>query len=1338
MLQSGGIWLVAIGYLSLIFAIAVLGERWRVGGRLLVNHPVVYALSIAVYCTSWTFFGSVGRAAATGPSFLAVYLGPILMFTLGVALLQKIIRVAKEQHIGSIADFISARYGRCQYLAGLVSIIAVVGIMPYIAMQLKATGTSFQLVGNFPDISAPPAIGATPVFQDSTFYIAIVMACFAILFGTRRIDASEQHSGMVAAIAFESVLKLVAFLAVGIFVTYGLFDGFGDLADRALTQPAIAELMDPGKAFGSSSFWVMTGLGALAVICLPRQFQVTVIENTDENHIRTAAWLFPAYLIAINIFVIPIALAGLLLFPNQEIAADTFVLALPMIAEQEWLTVFVFLGGLSAATGMVIVATIAIATMICNDLVMPFLLRSGLIEPGQDRAMTAVIKIIRRLAIITVLGLSYAYVRLIGDSYALVTIGLVSFCAAAQFAPALIGGVFWKKANRQGAITGLSFGFVLWAFTLLVPSFTHSGWIDASLMSDGLFGLSWLRPEAILGLGELDKVSHSLFWSLGGNLVLFVLVSLRTKTYPIDKQQARRFVDSDQSGSVEQQGYQGTIKVGDLITLVHRFSDWSKVENSFHEFFNTKGETLNPAKTADAEVLAFGEKLLAGHIGSASARVIMAATFQRNMRMDRMMDIIDDATLVIEQGRELLRDAVENIPQGISMFDSDLRLVVFNQRYADIMNLPPKLCRVGIKIEDLFRYNAHHGEYGPGNVNELVQQRLSLVQQEGDYIYERTRLNGRIIEVRGKNLPNGGCVRTYEDVTERHRINQAIADSEKRFRSVAQSANDAIITTDSNDVILSWNNAATSIFGYEEQEALGMKAGKLLAPGVSMGHAATQNLHDFLDDDQDGRVIELLGLDRSGTEFPMEVSIATWASGDGRYYSGFMRDISDRKKTEAQIRHLANHDGLTELPNRNLFKERMTVAMQQAKRDNTQVALFLLDLDNFKEINDTMGHMVGDKLLRRVAADILTCIREPDTAARLGGDEFAIIAPGLEEGSDAAFMAQRILESIEKPFLVEGNDIHTGTSIGITLFPSDATTADQLLRNADLAMYRAKNEGRGTYRFFEDAMDAEVRERKLLQIDLRRAMEKGELNLYYQPLIDLSTGQPIGMEALLRWWSPERGQVGPDTFIPIAEQSGLIIPIGDWVMRTACRQTRIWAENGMPNMKIAINLSPQQFRQDDLVQHIQNIVEETGIAPTSLEFEITEGTVMQDIDAAQDIMKKLSSLGISLAIDDFGTGYSSLSYLKRFPVSKVKIDRSFVKDLETDADGAAIATAIIKLGHSMNLTVVAEGVETQGQIDFLREEGCDIIQGFYYARPEPPEDFVRWIENHRGSQKSTV
>src|SRR5882672_3894490 len=574
MLHGPVIIFTSFAYLGLLFAIAYVADQRADAGRPILARGYIYSLSLAVYATAWTFYGSVGRAASDGVGFLPIYIGPTLMIALWWIVMRKILRISKQNRITSLADFIASRYGKSALLGGVVTVIAVIGILPYISLQLKAVSSSFTTVLQYPEILVPAKHGAGPLLRDTAFWVALILAAFTILFGTRHLDAAEHHEGMVAAIAFESLVKLVAFLAVGAWVSWGLYNGFGDIFARAAAKPELESMLAPfGGVGGDYSSWIwLTILSMFAIMFLPRQFQVTVVENKDEKHLRKAIWLFPLYMLAINIFVLPIAFGGLLHFPRGA-DADAFVLTLPMAQKQELLALVVFIGGLSAATGMVIVETIALSTMVCNDLVMPVLLRMRALRLNERRDLTGLLLGIRRGAIVLILLLGYLYFKIAGEAYALVSIGLISFAAVAQFAPAALGGIFWKGGTRRGALAGLVSGFAVWFYSLLLPAFARSEWLPLGLLEHGPFGIELLKPLALFGVAGLDQITHAMIWSMGANVGAYVAVSLVQAPSADEHRQASLFVDVFKRPG-EARGahiWRGTASAPELFNLLARF-----------------------------------------------------------------------------------------------------------------------------------------------------------------------------------------------------------------------------------------------------------------------------------------------------------------------------------------------------------------------------------------------------------------------------------------------------------------------------------------------------------------------------------------------------------------------------------------------------------------------------------------------------------------------------------------------------------------------------------------------------------------------------------------------
>ena len=658
---------VSFLYLLLLASVAWWADKRGAAGRSVIGNAWVYALSMAVYCTAWTYFGSVGRAASGGVWFLPIYLGPTLAMLLAWLVLRKMIRIARSHRITSIADFVASRYGKSPMLAVLVTLITVVGIVPYIALQLKAVASGYQLL-TVPGGLTTPTTGLT-WWRDSTLYVALALAGFTMVFGTRHLDAAERHEGMVAAIAFESVVKLLAFLAVGVLVTWGLNNGPQDIFARAAAQPELAKLLTlgQGKPFPYAQWLALTLLSMLSVVFLPRQFQVMVVENVDEQHLKRAAWVFPAYLLLINLFVLPIALAALLHFEGRPVNADTFVLSLPLDLGWHALALVAFVGGLSAATGMVIVEAIAVSTMVCNDLVVPVLLRWQRVLGQRD--MTGVLLATRRIAILGLLLLGFAYYHLAGEAYALVSIGLISFAAVAQFAPAVLGGMYWKGATRDGAMAGLAGGFAVWVYTLMLPSVAKSVWWSTRFVSDGPWGLALLKPEQLLGLIGLDALTHSLFWSMLVNLGLYVAVSLARAPSAAEASQALQFVDVfERSAAARPVFWRGHAQVADLQALANRFLGETRTRQMLSRFAQERGVATIAEIEADAGLVQFVETQLAGAIGSASARVMVAIVVQEEaLGLDDVLRILDEASqlrrysLALEEQRLNLQRATEQL-----------------------------------------------------------------------------------------------------------------------------------------------------------------------------------------------------------------------------------------------------------------------------------------------------------------------------------------------------------------------------------------------------------------------------------------------------------------------------------------------------------------------------------------------------------------------------------------------------------------------------------------------------------------------------------------------------
>ncbi|ADZ71644.1 NahK/ErcS family hybrid sensor histidine kinase/response regulator [Polymorphum gilvum] len=773
MLDGWIVILAALGYILLLFAIASYGDRTA---RRLVpgqGRPLIYALSLSVYCTSWTFYGSVGAATRNGFEFLTIYLGPIALFLLGYPLLRRIIRLSKTERITSIADFIGARYGKSQSVAAVATIIAVIGVIPYIALQLKAVSLSVTtMIG---PIGPPADAWLLSSFGDITLLIAVGMAVFTWLFGTRHIDATEHQEGLMLAIAAEAIVKLFAFLAVGVWVTYSLYDGPVDLISTMSHNAEVAAVFS--QPLRTDHWLVMTTLSTIAVLLLPRQFHVTVTENNSEAELRRATWLFPLYLVLINLFVVPIAAAGMLQI-GDGINPDTYVLALPIAAGHGWLALFAFIGGLSAATAMVIVATVALAIMISNDIVVPLILRrrsEDEIVAASGRDMSRLLLNTRRMAIFAILLLAYAYYRAAGDTAALSAIGLLSFAAVAQFAPAFVGALVWRRATARGAIAGMAFGFATWAYTLLLPTFAESGLIPRTILDTGPFGLTFLKPQALLYI-SIDPFIHGVLWSLLGNLVFFIGFSLTRPPEPAERLQANIFVPADLAPTPSLRLWRSTVTVGDLKATIARYLGEERTERSFARFANERGLSLDPAAPTDAAMLRYAEQLLASAIGAASSRLVLSLMIKRrDTTVKGAMKLLDDASEAIQYNRDLLQTALDQVRQGIGVFDRDLRLICWNRQFRDLLGLPPEYGQVGTSLDAIIRFNAKRGELGGGPVEAIVADRIERLVVRQDTFQERLALSDTVLEIRISPMPGGGIVTTFTDITERVMAEDALA-----------------------------------------------------------------------------------------------------------------------------------------------------------------------------------------------------------------------------------------------------------------------------------------------------------------------------------------------------------------------------------------------------------------------------------------------------------------------------------------------------------------------------------------------------------------------------------
>ncbi|TQV82579.1 hybrid sensor histidine kinase/response regulator [Exilibacterium tricleocarpae] len=734
--------LLSLGYLMLLFGIAHLGDRlpeqWVRKAK-----PLVIALA-GTYTTAWMFFGTPAQAVNNGWYIPPTFFGSIIVLLAAPHFLTRLIRASNDANSTSIADFIASRYGKSQALAVLITAVAIIAVLPYIALQLKAVAMSYGIITD----QAWQGDSHAPVWQDTALYVALLMAVFTIMFGTRHIDSNEHHKGLMLAIAFEAIVKIFCFVAIGYFTCFVLFDGIEDVILQAAKSPQLTAMIEARD--GDSGFLAATVLGMAALFCLPRQFHILMVESDSPDTVRTLRWLIPVYLLIIAFFILPIGYGGFLLLHQQGLDPETFSLQLPLTRDQSGLTLLAYIGGLSAGSSMVIVTCVALATMVCNHIVMPLLLRSHLFNVHRRGDMTGLLRLIRRSAIVVLLLLAYGYYRLLGGFADLGSIGLLALVLVAQFAPAIVAALYWRRGHQLGVIAGVAAGLAVWFYTLLVPVLVRGDWLPARLLEDGLFGLAWLRPEQLFNL-TWSPLSNAVCWSLLANVLTFIGLSLRY---------SRRHTA---------QLPPPPIPIARLRDIATRFlgTEQANLALQAYEQRHPRGDGgANPV--ADEAYQAFVENLLAGVIGASSAQQVLLHARQDSGTGSPQL-LLQETSQVFQYGRELLQASVDNISQGISVVDQNLQLVAWNRPYLALFDYPADMIHVGRHVADLVRYNAERGECGPGAVETHVRKRIEHMRRGSRYVFQRTRRDGTVLEIRGNPMPGGGFVTTYTDITDASR-----------------------------------------------------------------------------------------------------------------------------------------------------------------------------------------------------------------------------------------------------------------------------------------------------------------------------------------------------------------------------------------------------------------------------------------------------------------------------------------------------------------------------------------------------------------------------------------
>ncbi|MBU2863145.1 hybrid sensor histidine kinase/response regulator [Reinekea forsetii] len=768
---------ISLLYIAILFGIALLGDKYPIADRW---HSWVYGLSLTIFCTSWTFYGATLQFSEAGWFFSPSHIGTILLFAFGMAFWRKLIRVAKQENVTTISDFIASRYGHSRMVSMLAATICLIGIIPYVSLQLKAVSTSFNLVTGI-DFQTDSWL------SDSAIIVSIAMGGFAILFGTRHLDTSEHHPGMMLAIAFESIVKLVAFIVVAYWAVSQVGGGFGQVWDDWQNAPETAIM----RSSFDQSYVYMTQvlLGVFGIFVLPRQFHVAVVEYRNDQDIKRARWLFPVYLLAINFLIAPLTIVGLKHFSSNAIDLEYLILKLPLSLGRSDMAVLAFIGGLSAATSMVIVATVALSTMLSNEILLPLLIRMGWWNADSKNIGWRVLQL-RRIGIMIIVVAAFFYYRLIVAFEGLVSIGLISFAAASQFVPALVLGLFWSGVNRNGAIWGLSIGFLTWFYTMLLPLFARAGILSFEF-SEWFFSLNLLNPHALFGLTGLDPVVHGLAWSLALNTIALLLGSAYGKESLKDRIQASRFVHSTHTKTSNFSDRH--ITIGDLHLLIGKFVTKEKQHSLFESYVNPLNGRLLSDDVADPEFLHSAERMLTSVLGAPASRLLFEKIEQKEGQNWRdVTSIVDEASQVLKFNRDLLNSALQSINQGISIVDRDLNIVAWNQTYQRMFTYPDDILAVGRPVQDLLNHNAFIGECGEGDPDLLVQKRLNHLMSGTPYKYERKRLDGSYLEIEGRPMDEGGYITVYTDVTARRLIEDQLRRSNEYLEETVNRRTEAL------------------------------------------------------------------------------------------------------------------------------------------------------------------------------------------------------------------------------------------------------------------------------------------------------------------------------------------------------------------------------------------------------------------------------------------------------------------------------------------------------------------------------------------------------------------
>lgn len=818
-------------FFAFITFLAWLGETFNSRASLSKSKPWTYSLGLTIYASSWMLYGSIGQAATSGWLFLSIFLGPLLSFIFAWPLIKKIFRISKAYNLTSIADFIASRYGKWQPLAVIITLFTLIASLGYLALQLKAITMTFNLLTSS-RLDSVAAATSNPWYLDLTFYLTLTIAGFTILFGTRHLDATERHSGLLQALAVKSLLKLVLFLILGAAITWVYFDGFKDLLLKAeFFRPLETQFTTSSIA---ESFLAQTFLAMLAVILLPHMFHVSVVESSYLDDTKHARWFLPSYLVLLAVFIMPIATAGLIVFADSSLDPDALALGLPLAYQSKLLAIFAFIAGLTAVVSMAVVSSLATSVMLTNELALPLMLRKSWQANNSYQTFGKLVLRTRRLSVLVVMLLAYLVYLLLNDFTSLAALGFLCLAAIGQLAPAALGGLIWSGGNRWGAAAGLILGGFLWFYTLILPSFAYLDIVSSNLLNQGPWGISWLKPTSLFGLPGQGFFSHGVFWSLSLNLAAYILVSRLTPNRLIDRIQASAFVDNLESKPIKNSRlWKGATKVRDLRNLAERFMSTNSVNFAFINYATANNLTnLNNDDSASIDLIQFTERLLASVLGATSARIVMHSALKgKEINLTDVVSIVDEASQVLEFNRSLLHSTLENLSQGVCVIDQQLNLVVWNQAYLDLFDFPEGFIYLGCPATDLFSFKANLEQpLTNEKINTLVKEQLNHIQSGLAHSYIQKTSQGSIIAVQANPMPGGGFVFSYQDITQQKQTEAALIQSENNTRIYTDSVPALIAYFDTNIHYLFMNKSYEEAMGIDRNLVVGKAVYDVLKP----------------------------------------------------------------------------------------------------------------------------------------------------------------------------------------------------------------------------------------------------------------------------------------------------------------------------------------------------------------------------------------------------------------------------------------------------------------------------------------------------------------------------